>query len=146
MNVLAEVSDKIVSTGPFWAVMVILSFAVAAIAVGSRSWAAMLIAVPIAALAWMFTLSFFKDPVFADAVLQENGWSWFSNKLAASLLPIATVFVVTLWRRRRRDAVGFEVVPSGRNGSAPPSPQNPPLRLSPSMAGRHDLEPYPPNA
>ena len=116
MNLLAEVSDKIVSTGQCWAIAVILSLVVGAIAVASRSRAAVLIAVPISALGCLFTLSFLNDPVFGDAVLQENGGLWFASKIAASLLPITTVLAVMMWRRRRRrrDAVGFEVVPSGR--------------------------------
>ena len=115
MNLLAEVSDKIVSTGQVWAVMGVLSAAVGAIAFASRSRAAMLVAIPISALGCVFTLSFLDDPIFGDAVLQENGWSWFASKIAASLLPIATAVVAMLWRKRlHRDAAGFEVILSGR--------------------------------
>ena len=110
MNLLAEVSDKIVSTGQFWAVMAIVSVIVGGMAVALRWWAAMLIAALISALGCVLTLSFLNDAVFGDAVLRESGWSWFASKIAASLLPVATVIVVMVWRKPRRDAVGFEVV------------------------------------
>src|SRR4051794_5471446 len=62
-----------------------------------------------------FTLSFLNDPVFGDAVLQENGWSWFASNLTASLLPVAAVVIAGLWSRRsRRELRGFEVVRRSR--------------------------------
>jgi len=95
--------------------MAILSAAVGAVSFGSRSWGALLLAVPMSALGCVFVLSFLDDPVFGDAVLHELGWSWFASNLAASLMPVATVVVTfVLCKRRRRDAAGFEVIQSGR--------------------------------
>src|SRR5689334_12753375 len=70
MNLLAEVSDKIVSTGQVWAVMVIVSAVVGVIALAWRSWGVLLFAVPISALGCLFILSFLNDPLFGDAVLR----------------------------------------------------------------------------
>ncbi|HEY1341316.1 MAG TPA: hypothetical protein VGF59_27590 [Bryobacteraceae bacterium] len=115
MNPLAEVSDKIVSAGQMWAVMGVVSVLVGALALASRSWGLLLLAVPISTLGCMFTLSFLDDPLFGDAVLQENGWSWFASNVTASLLPIAAVVVTVVWSRRsRREFQGFEVVPRDR--------------------------------
>jgi hypothetical protein len=115
MTMLAEVSDKVVSTGQFCTVMAVLSVAVGAIAVASRWWAALLIAVSVAALGCVFTLSFLDDPVLGDAVFQENGWSWFASNLAASVLPLACVVIAVVWRgRAHRRPAGFEVVQSVR--------------------------------
>ena len=113
MQLLAEVSDKIVSTGQFWTVSVMASTLVQAIAVASRSWHVLLVAVPLSALGCLLTLSLLDDPVFGDAILQECGWPWFASNFAASLLPVVMVIVTLTWARRRRPAVGFEVVQSG---------------------------------
>jgi len=111
MNLLAEVADKIISTGQVWAVMGVVSAAVGAIAFASRR-AAMLVAIAISALGCVFTLSFLDDAVLGEAVLQERGWSSFATKMATCLLPVATAVVAMLWRKRfHRDATGFEVVP-----------------------------------
>ena len=115
MNALAEVSDKIVTTGQSWAVAAVLSITIGAIAVVGRRWTAMLVAVPVAALGCVFTLGFLDDPVLGDAVLRENGWSWFASNLGASVLPLACVGVAMVWRGRADwKPVGFEVVQSAR--------------------------------
>lgn len=113
--VLAEVSDKIVSTGEVWAVTAVFSAVVGAIAVASRWWAAMLVATTISLLVCLFTLSFLNDPIFGNAVLQENGWSWFVTKIAACLLPIVTLIIVMLCTSRPK-GTGFEVVRPGASG------------------------------
>jgi hypothetical protein len=114
MTILAEVSDKIVSPGQIWAVMGVLAAVLGAIAFASRSWGILFLAVPASALGSMLVLSFLDDPFFGDAVLQENGSSWFASGLAASALPVAAVIVALIWSKRlRREAVGFEVVRSG---------------------------------
>jgi hypothetical protein len=114
MDVLAEVSDKVVTAGQFWGVAVTLSIAVAGVAVVWRPWVAMALAVLVSALGCLLTLSFLDDPIFGDAVLVENGWSWFAGRIVASLLPVVTVAVFMVGPARRRDAAGFEVVGPGR--------------------------------
>jgi hypothetical protein len=115
MNLLAEVSDKVVSTGQVWAVMVVLAAVLGAIAFAWRSWSVLLLSVPLSAFGCVFTLSFLNDPIFGDAVLRENGWSWFASNITASVLPVVAVVVaVPCSRRSRRQRAGFEVVRPGR--------------------------------